>query len=101
MPTNKQEYMKEYYKNNRENLRKNLNSKVKCDVCKTDISKSNYAKHLSTEKHKNNELLRVAKSDDTKYLEELLNKYDTAQEKHKIVTKLIDLIEELKTETTT
>lgn len=52
---NKTEYMKqynkEYYVKNKEKLLADAVTKVKCECCDIECSKSNMPKHIKTEKH--------------------------------------------------
>lgn len=46
------DYNKDYYAKNKERLLANACTKIRCEHCNMECSKSNMSKHIQTEKHK-------------------------------------------------
>lgn len=56
-PKNKdaiKKYNNTYYTKNKVKLLEDALKKIECDVCKKSCTKSNFSKHLNTDKHKLN-----------------------------------------------
>ena len=50
---NRKLYNKVYYSQNKDKILEKMKSKVYCEICKTEVSKVNFPRHMRTKKHKN------------------------------------------------
>jgi hypothetical protein len=46
------EYNKKYYESNKEKNKSKVNEKVRCESCDKEVSRSNFANHCQSKKHK-------------------------------------------------
>ena len=50
-PETVKKYNTQYYQTHKAKLLQDANSKIRCDICNSEYSKSNMSKHVKTEKH--------------------------------------------------
>ena len=85
MPTNTQIYNKKYYNSNRQVILDKMKEPIKCDICNTHISRSNFPKHLESRRHSK---MRDAEFQKQISMSELTSKMDDLK-------KLIERVEKI------